>query len=443
METIEFGSATHNVRGVTLDIDAAAIRQLLADLGIEADGVPFPLTLLSKGLLLDLDVRDRSGNAHPICSSAQDSTAAQLISVAALEAAGGDVTALTENCLLQIWHIAHDMPTDSQRLSISSYCASPTPTRSTMPPYLISRIVDARDFAGWRSALTAPENNEFRRLLSAYSVSFNPRLMLALKSDVAVVKYRSLEVPPQPPVKTIGQALGLQALQTLIEVPSVGTAQREHFRVQAPDGMFCANLELILPLEYELPPDRADTPHYEWRVTHDRAAAYTRGFARGRYWLLATLRPSLRGFLRSARLSVLSSLVLLFAGFLAELLSHKLSDYRTASESAVTILLAIPAVSSAFLARGNEHELLSDYLRVPRLLLASSTSFAIAAGAIVTVHMSHMKIWVSWLALSFLNALVLSVLWRVGHNSHADFLRVRDSVNSTGFLDLAPLPRDN
>ena len=63
VDTVRFVDSATLARSVTLDLDLAQVREAAVAAGFPTHAVPVPLAVLRKGLLLDFDLRDASGEA--------------------------------------------------------------------------------------------------------------------------------------------------------------------------------------------------------------------------------------------------------------------------------------------------------------------------------------------------------------------------------------------
>ncbi|MHB8448976.1 MAG: hypothetical protein ACYDAQ_00660 [Mycobacteriales bacterium] len=415
VETVRLLNTTQLERLVTLDIDTAELRRMsnLAGL-VLSKKILVPLSVLPKSLLLDLDVRDATDSAVHVTVSDKDSAAAQLLILARLQSCGVAISSLSPDILRLIYQAAHEMPNEAD---LEALTASTDATRRQMKTW--RNIGSTASPEGWPKLIE--ENNTFVRLLAQMTINYQPMVELAFQDlDICVIKYRILE-SQMPERIRLPNHLRLRALGIVIEAPSIGLAQREHLRFEAPPGLFIEGAAFYPDAVMTLSTDGHDLSYLEIRVTPDRSVLYTRSFPKGHYELLLLLRPRLSGFLRPAQFTVLASALLLYLGALSQLIGAHLSRVATSDRgSAVALLITVPSVMSALLAREGEHELLSDYLRWPRIAVAGSTGLSVLAAGWLAIGVRG-RIGLVWLLCALGCSLVLLLLVRIGQMSGRAF----------------------
>jgi hypothetical protein len=123
---------------------------------------------------------------------------------------------------------------------------------------------------------------------------------------------------------------------------------------------------------------------------------------------------------------------------LAQFLGERLSRATTSAEASVALLLVVPSVMSAFLARETEHELVSELLRIPRFSVACSAGAAIAAGGGMVLQISGWRLGLIWAIAAAVGLVVFALLTRIGHVSSAAFRETSD-ISTFTYKDTFPV----
>ena len=399
VETVRFVNANTLERSISLDLDLPRMGQIVAGAGGDTSRpVAVPLTVISKGLLLDLDLRDGAGAALSVLSSEDDARASQAAMLAELRRGGTDVSQLSPAILQTIYDAARSFPSEADVQSLRD------------PAHVVSAIEAwqlAPDLSGapgeaerWAKLLDTNEN------FWSWMVNFTQRFMLMthvdLRNGPQLIKLRYIETQ-EPSHPGWREKLAIEPFLAWLEAPAVGMAAREHIHVEAPDGLFFDNDAHLWELRGVIDTAKRAEPAtgratYEKRITPERIAIYTAGLRQGAYTVTLTMRPKVAGFLRASSLTVLMTALLLLAGAAAQIWGHRLTPpVGISTEAAVALILVVPSIMSAYLAREGEHDLLSGLVRWPRIAVAATGVSALIAGGALVLQVAGTALVLVWL----------------------------------------------
>jgi hypothetical protein len=408
VETVEFLDDARLERRTTIDIDCAKLRLFAAEAGIQdCDELPIPIADLPKALLLDVDVRDREGNAVSVAVSDRDSAAAQLQmlaclatldvpSTAAQPAHKIDPATLNADIHQKLFAIAVNHPEPSERTGLED------PTFGGEVAYWnihAGLTISQAEVDQWRSFF---DYDEFAEYVLKFSIQYMLMTSLGVADhEVQMIKLRHVEAHKRLTKPTLADKLGVSSFFFLLDAPAAGRAAREHLRLVAPHGTFIDSIGFIALRDSPgavgprmRPP--ASIGRYQSRLTAERGVVYSKGVARASYTVIASLRPMVSQFVRPALYSVLASLLLLAGGLACQIRWGTLSHRENSVEAAVTVLLVFPSIASAYLAREGEHQVLTSLLGYPRIAVALSAVATVAAAAVVVAGADHFVIEVVW-----------------------------------------------
>ncbi|SKV51946.1 Uncharacterised protein [Mycobacteroides abscessus subsp. massiliense] len=225
-----------------------------------------------------------------------------------------------------------------------------------------------------------------------------PIVAIEAQEPQRVVKFRTTEpLVSQSAVIGPREGLGIDPEVYSIDAPSIGRAQREHLRIVAPNGTFLtsATLSTLPPLEQPTQPIFGNK--YIRRVTPERAVLYSWLSPPGVYKVLFGLRPSLREFRVPALTTLILSFLILALGSAGEWAYGILSDIsKDRSESAVALLLVIPTLAVAYIAREGEHEIRAHLLQYMRYLVGVAGFFTLTAAIALTLRLNSSIIVAIW-----------------------------------------------
>jgi hypothetical protein len=234
VETVRFVDSNTLERHVTLDINCDRVREIVTKAGWEPDKeIPLPLTLLSKGLLLDVDVRSADGAALPISTSDIDARAAQAALLACLANSGEDVTAYSRAIWQTILSAVKSFPSEADRFTLQN----PSQAADAVEAWELAQDLsgDPGDREVWAALLD--HNEEFWSLLVNLTLGFMLMTPVKVSTGTKIIKYRYIE-RQEPSELRWWERLGFRNYTPLlVQASAVGTARREHLRLEAPDGM--------------------------------------------------------------------------------------------------------------------------------------------------------------------------------------------------------------
>jgi hypothetical protein len=238
----------------------------------------------------------------------------------------------------------------------------------------------------WQRLLYVDE--VFRRILQA-SQNYLLSTLITIDGSIQILKFRYVEVGDTTSGAFRRARLGFGAPRIFLPVSGIGTAQREHTRVLAPEGSVLAKVRLSKD------DDELGDKEYGRRDDAERAVIYTKNASPGFYGVVVSLIPVLGSFFIPALIcSSFLSLLLFFAMFL-EIKYERFSSTEVNADAAVAILSLVPTLVMVYLIRQNEHRVVSKLLFLPRLLVLVSSALAIFIGGAVTADAGHC--FLSWL----------------------------------------------
>ncbi|WP_133177422.1 hypothetical protein [Mycobacteroides abscessus] len=383
VETVEFISRVAIERCVSLDIDVTELVRRAEKAGfVSPKRVYFPLTLLRKVILTDLDVRDEDNGVLSVVTSDQDSHAAHALLLEAARKAGFDPAGFRDTIVQKLYEIVFDSPSKADRIAIergsriggigiSAWSVRRGVNLETADQKLWNGLFSSRYFVAHAAQLT---------------VNYLPIVSVATDAPPSrVIKFRTVEPLTHPPkLDNLRQRLGVSPGLFQIAAPSVGRAQREHLQIVAPGGTFLVSSTLAVPPDPSrratgLAPQTAGAK-YKRRLTLERAILYSRETTPGPYLAYFGLKPSLQGFQAPAIIALVLNFILLGFGAASQWLDGTLEKIAAEkSESAVTLLLFVPTLAIAYIVREGEHDIRAHLLYYLRWMVGIVGIFTIAA----------------------------------------------------------------
>jgi hypothetical protein len=402
VETVELISRFTIERRVSLDIDVHDLvkRAEAADYQSPKQ-VYLPLTLLRKIVLTELDVRDDSGRALCVVTSDRDSHAAHAVVLETARQAGFDPQGFSPALVQKLYDIVWAIPSAEDRTAIErNWHADDVGIEAWSVRSGLTWT--AEDQRLWDDLFA---NETFVARIAELTVKYMPIAAIDTTRASRIVKFRTVE-PQVNPLKLIGfrEKFGMRPGLFVVDAPSIGRAQREHLRILAPGGTFLSSANLVARPDsgrhLGKPAPQPPGAKYKQRLTLERAVIYSRDAETGPYQVHFGLRPSLREFQAPAIIALLVSSLLLSLGAVGQRYYGTLAKVSVeTSEPAVALLLLIPTLAVAYIAREGEHEVRAHLLRWLRYLVGASGFFTIAAAIALVAHG---------------NSLVLTWVWLVG-----------------------------
>lgn len=422
VETVRLVDSSMVQRLVSLDVDLEVLQTLCTQADVQgAQCVAMPLVVLPKGLLLDLDVRDQANHALSVLASSKDSAVAQSAMVARLVDLGENPDTFTPAILDGLYRLAADQPDYIEREELEA--------RAQQISYWTLRRASAAEDTTWEGFF---RHRAFVELVEMFSLNYMPMVLVPLRPGMCIVKYRHLERQEPQRSRDWRDRLSLAPYIYTLEAPSIGRSAREHLRFESPKGLFLEDLVLRLepslapeerptgPVPAHAPPAPNDRQLLQSRVTPDRGVIYTRNFPRASrppYVAMAIMRPRSKGFLRTAQYTTFVGGALQLLGCGVEATQHRLTSAGTSAGATLALLLAVPSTVSGFIAREDEHELLSDLLSGPRLAVAASAVLALLAAGALVIDVPSCVLSTAWAVSGIITLIVFALLRRISVTS--------------------------
>jgi hypothetical protein len=355
VETIEFLDVSHVRRRMSVDFTVPADRHLPVKLSTGQELVFAPLGFLTKRVLKNFDLRDEGGSTLPLLTQQQNSAVGQAMLLLAAQAL------LSEELDP---HVARDI---GDLVGGSTDVANTAFTNLAQPMGPGSHEQRA---ALW-------ENSRFRTLITDLSHQFVLYVPLdAIPGDRRVLKYQYDEEFRHRGL-TLSERLGISPVPFNFIAPSLGAAESYHAEVPAPDEDLIiaeATLSELAPTRQEL--DREVRVHR----THLHRADMPRG-ALG--WIEVEFRLRRAGFVLAAFWLAVGTTALLTAGWL-------LHHYNIASSPSIAaaLLVALPGIYAAYLARPGEHRIVKMLVSGIRFLIALLATASFVSAAALAIHIT-------------------------------------------------------
>lgn|GEM_PF-3677497 len=322
-----------------------------------------PLGLLRKGTLVNFDLRDEADNSLPLLTTSQNGQVAEATLVA-LAAAKLELDVIGEAGALQcdIRHLVQA----PDRLEASR---------------ALAELYERRDeFSELRLRLR--DDDAFPAIAAAFATHFLALTMVEIARHQRRVLYYAYDETffTSPDRSRFLRIAGGQERVVWFSVPRVGDAESYHHEVEAPDGMQ-VNTQLGVRT------DRRPASSAPFLRPISKSGNFQRSHAHfsnaepgDEAVIVVKIRPRPSTVIRGALLAGLASLALIILVFarLGAILAHG------GTETAATLLLAIPGLAVAVLARDDDTEMTTEILWPIRVAaMAPGLGAFIAAGAVV------------------------------------------------------------
>lgn len=356
VETIHILGSKLVERRVTLDIDYPnLVARARAHHLPWRDGISVPLLRLRKDLLLDIDIRSAGGNPLAIATSDQDSAVAQCLIMAHLEEKGFSTRTLPGSFAAAVLEVARNPRVGERQI-----------------------VVRAKDESASAAALACPGLVD---LLASFADTFMVVVTVPPGTGTTIVKYRNVEYVDFTGDFGALARLGINPPQVSVEGTDDGRSQRGHVRIVAPGDTRLGAVVLI-----DKDKLLSGVP-YQVRATPERSLVYTSGPRPANYRILVELLPDLGKFHLPALFIVGLNLFLLICGLYLQFLYNRFAD-SLVRDSAVAVFTLGPSLVAAYLARKDEHDLVSRMLTFPRAMVLCSAVSTAVVGAAVAVNIS-------------------------------------------------------
>ena len=399
IETVRFIDLHKQERKVTLDISWESLTERANTFGIDGyRKLPIILSILHKGLLLDIDVIGEHGRPLAVLPSTQDSAAAQFI-------------------ILQNFDrmAAHDPVVQSHAYAVA---LAPMTKSATIPP-----ITDRT------TTQNATKDLEFFSQNFLFMVEIEPN------APTFIVKFKIVDPPSRPSRRSFREALCLTSQDHYIEAQTIGHSQRHHLRVVAPEGLFIDWIQLF----YDgIEPDTVSKSTYQCRKTPERAVIYTAGLPRADYSVFVGMRPRPAGTFTAALCLSLALLGSTVAGIVGECWGKILTNPSGQISAAPILgaLVSVFALATANILRNDEHEFSKVSFMYLRLMLAVTMILAALAPASLLFDAGRDEIIWSWriaVLMSFINLCIFGFSWGTSFWRYKQRRKNQD-ITSTRFV---------
>lgn len=408
VETVRFLDAQTVKRSVTLDIGMAEVCAAAPIPPLVESRPLVPLTLMRKDLLMNFDLRGRSGAALPVVPREVDAYMAwSALAQSASTALGLDVATRYPGISRHLREIAWCFPDDDDSVDLRA---------EDLNTWNAHGFVDD-ELRTWEDLVADPG---FQKVLRDFTFGFLLVTQLEVGPHLEIVKltYRQ-NIDPK---LYVAESIGLAPIELDIDMPGLALDRGHHVRVEAPAGLVLTDVGIFRLIEArDAAADPADGPtprvfSYQKRADAEWAEVYTAPPA-GRaddHVLAVHMSVSLSGFLRSAWLATLFTVALLVISRL------RLNDVEQAIDSragaAVAIALIGPSLLSAYLVRPDEHAITSRLIRPLRYAVAACALVGYAGAGIVALAGGDSELETQFNVLvavaGALAAYVSLVLWR-------------------------------
>jgi hypothetical protein len=427
----------HHERHVSLDIDLRRLREIASEAGIEIGAtLPVPIGFESKGLHVDLDIRDASGNALSLLPSFEDAIASYAIAKewldnARLNLPEPEVSEILEHLLVIARH--HFTREDEELL----WRYLEEDDGSPLPVWVESEVLGKRALSVVEDLLGA--DNSFIDLLVDLSARCRPLVAVPTSGDVFILKVRRVEVGRLPDMD-LRSRLRLAPASLQLEDSTLGRARSSHLRVVAPEGTELASVVVQSPTWFE---------KYRVRLTARRAMIHATAdeFQVDRRFILVEMRPAAKGFVWSSLSTCLiSTLTLLMLIHLERIYDGYVTTFASDNtEVVIAILLALPSVYVLFLSRQNEHDLRSYMLRDLRgcLYVVGAASTAAMLALVVSGRFGDFLLPVWLVAVAVSGGCSLLLVAGIGGDPYSDTVRDTSTYVSDAFTVQLELELDS
>lgn len=380
VETTKLVDESHIDISVSLTIDLANLRQRVEEFKLEnKDPAPIPLVALEKELQLALDVRNEDGKPIPVAVSDEDSFFGHAFLLAEMERFAVPIDAFSSRVFAQTHSIVRRPDGVDVLLEIINAIQQNDAGSSSE----LSRLgMPHSDIPAWNSIL---DNDAAFTLLYQMAAGYFLVVKLPLTGETTIIKYRRLASVNLYRSRFGPMPLGLKPLSIALNGNGIGTAQREHTRVIAPEGARIVGGELL---------SGGMTYPIERRRDSRRIVFYTAGHKPGALNLLRVdLKPDVGAFFVPA--FVCSLLLTIFAAVALHLESadDRFSrDLGANVDATVAILVLLPTIFAILLIQRGEHGLVARMHAVPRAILLLAVIFMIVAAGGVAISADHAEL---------------------------------------------------
>ncbi|MGO4298756.1 hypothetical protein [Leifsonia sp. RAF41] len=359
VESVSFLAGKRGRRRVSLDCTPPALSWAKDPTGATTS-IYVPLTLMSKGVLRDLDVSDDTGRALPVLSTAENAQLAAS-ALAFLVKFEHGVTVATE-----YWARLNAVVSGSEPESRE----------------LAQVIVDELKLDVLAAGIFLDLASNFILATVLPATASNVRTVLKYSSHweagIASPYMPWWKRKPSEFWTRLRAGTGHKSIRLWVSLYAVEYVDSYHLEVNAPDGLLCSRIEMPPDKNGNLPLDTDRTPvghvHAHYDPVHRPAGPAVVRFA------LDQAGPLGRTAL------IAGSMCVLFAIFL--FWPSAQTDLREGLDAATTLLLFVPALLIALNARGVESEFVRWFLLPLRVLSGGLSIVLVIAGGLLVMRAS-------------------------------------------------------
>jgi hypothetical protein len=277
--------------------------------------------------------------------------------------------------------------------------------------------------------------------LALWSLALNTMILVRLPYEPGIMRTMTAtydeplnEMAPgggtQRVMRTAVRTIGLSPKKLWFPARVLPRTSSNHYRLTAPDGLQISTATLAVEeLESSSPPRPENKPGRQLSVQgrigrfdewekRDRETGsmggvhlYDRALPEYRVALIrANLRPTPGGTLRAIWLTAAVSLAMLVVTDVALGSIRMESESSTAAQGASALLLLIPTLLAAYIARPGEHNFTSELLFGTRLLGLVAGGTTLVAACYLVLSDPHRKLGGNWTTLVVIAAFVFALL---------------------------------
>lgn len=397
VDNVRHVDADSLTRSRTFDIDTGWISSVQPGGIAPPDMVAVPLLIMRKRLLVDFEIRD-ANNAQ--LSAAIHSVDAKLSLCSFAHTAQQQGISLSDSPEVTA-HVARIFEEFPSHPAAALWKYQPDWNREGGSGH----FPETPDDNLWNRLLL--ESWDVRQLLYMWTYNFTLVVYLPIQDGPTTVTVANREDLVEYR-RTIGNRLGIVPTRLLVDmVAAEQPAQSRHLRISAPEGMEFSRLRvqrlvLAAPVAGSSRSQRlkrwfSRLRGHQWRALSakaegtkcqvllgpDRAHVYYVGTA-ARLRAQVSLHAPTSGFLRASLYTALFA-VAIFASGIA--LHDRVKNANV--DASVALLLLVPTLLAAYLARPGEHALLGRQIRPVRYALAALVLADFAATASVALYVPH------------------------------------------------------
>jgi hypothetical protein len=374
VESISFHDDETVRRRVSIDFSLPAVTSLRSRFGRRAELIP--LAYVKKDRLRNFDLRDESSAALPALTRIENGeVAAAVLEYMANRLVG---RAIEHDVIEDIEALAYMSDADAGALYNRLFRED---AASRVTRYLLSR--------------DPPFVGLARRLAESFMLIVPLTRTPASRRVLKFAYDEMLDVSGRSRRRQIAESMSWRATRINLPVPGVIASASYHLDIAAPTELVIARARLVTESRTALDEDPTPTRRAHLATPLQPASAEAQ----------IEISAPREGIIRASLLTSLLTAVVLTAG------AFRLSELDSAREGVATVLVAVPALVAAYVARPGEHELASRLLFGVRLAVLASGALSFAASALLLAGprgTAQDAVWWGLTGLSWLLATILT-----------------------------------